>query len=134
MQDVNFLDSKHIGQKIADLRIDRDIQQRELAAAIGVHQSVLNRIEKGRRSLREDELLSIARYLNVTTDYLLGNDVPLNEREMCCTYAEKELLRKYRAIGRENEKHVDALLESFYSSLALNRGQEKAITKIQNKK
>lgn len=117
MRDVNFLDSKHIGQKIADLRIDHDIQQGELAAAIGVHQSVLNRIEKGHRPLREDKLLSIAQYLNVTTDYLLGNKLIGTEQETCCTQAEKELLRKYRAIGRENEKHVDALLNSIYSSI-----------------
>ena len=39
----------NIGQRIYDLRIEHDIQQGELARAIHLHQSVLNRIERGLR-------------------------------------------------------------------------------------
>lgn len=62
----------NIGQMIYDLRIEQDIQQCELARAIGLHQSVLNRIEKGSRPARDTEIISIARFFNVCTDYLLG--------------------------------------------------------------
>ena len=110
--------NKSIGRRIADLRVDHDVRQGELAAALGLHQSVLNRIEHGQRPIRENEILGIARHFGVTTDYLLGNEPLAQETAPICTQSEKEHLRKYRAIGRENEKHVDALLDSFYRSLS----------------
>lgn len=61
-----------IGQRIYDLRIEHDVQQGELSKAIGLQQSVLNRIEKGTRPARDTEIISISRYFNVCTDYLLG--------------------------------------------------------------
>ncbi len=113
-----ILSNKQIGERIADLRTDHDMQQGELADILGIHQSALSRIEKGQRAIREDELLRIARHFRVTTDYLLGNDPPLQEgNETYYTHREKEHLRKYRAIGYENEKHVDALLDSFYNAI-----------------
>ena len=112
-----ILSNKQIGERIADLRTDHDMQQIELANILGIHRSVLSRIEKGHRPIREDELLRIARHFHVTTDYLLGNDPPLQEgNETYYTHREKELLRKYRAISRENKNLLDALLDSFYRS------------------
>lgn len=65
-------DNIKIGRRIYDLRIENDTQQGELSKAIGMHQSVLNRIEKGTRQIRDTELIAIAMYFNVCTDYLLG--------------------------------------------------------------
>ena len=61
------------GEKIRNTREDIDILQQELANAIGMNVSVLSRIEKGTRAIRDDELVKIAQKLQVTTDYLLGN-------------------------------------------------------------
>lgn len=61
-----------IGERIRNIREDEDILQQELADAVGINVSVLSRIEKGTRQLRDDELIKIADKLNVTTDYLLG--------------------------------------------------------------
>jgi len=61
------------GEKIRNTREDMDILQQELANSIGMNVSVLSRIEKGTRAIRDDELVKIAQKLHVTTDYLLGN-------------------------------------------------------------
>lgn len=95
------------------------MQQGELADILGIHRSVLSRIEKGNRPIREDELLRIARHFHVSIDDLLNNEPPLQtSTETYCTHREKELLRKYRAISRENKKLLDALLDSFYRSIS----------------
>lgn len=60
-----------IGQRIYDLRVERDIQQGELASAINIHQSVLNRIEKGTRPARDLEIVALANFFKVSADYLL---------------------------------------------------------------
>lgn len=70
-----------IGQRIYDLRIERDIQQGELANAVGLHQSVLNRIEKGSRPARDIEIAAIASFLQVSSDYLLGLSAVQHEDE-----------------------------------------------------
>ena len=62
------------GERIARLRESRDVLQKELAKAIDVDPVVLNRIEKGKRSARGEEIKAIADYFNVTTDYLLGRE------------------------------------------------------------
>lgn len=59
------------GQRITKLRKDRDLQQKEVAEAIGMNRIVLNRIELGKRPLRDDEAVALADYFHVTTDYLL---------------------------------------------------------------
>ncbi len=64
------------GDKIRNTREDMDILQQELADAIEMNVSVLSRIEKGTRPIRDDELKKIAQKLGVTSDYLLGNPVP----------------------------------------------------------
>lgn len=97
------------------------MQQGELANILGIHRSVLSRIEKGHRPIREDELLRIARHFHVSIDDLLSNELPSQaSTETYCTTREKELLRKYRAISRENQKLLDALLDSFYRSVSNN--------------
>jgi len=72
----------NIGQRIYDLRIERDIQQGELARAVHLHQSVLNRIEKGLRPARDDEIRRIALHFGVSADYLLDlpNSINVNAR------------------------------------------------------
>lgn len=60
-----------IGQRIFDLRVERDVQQGELARAVGLHQSVLNRIEKGTRPAKAAEIRELALTFDVSADMLL---------------------------------------------------------------
>ena len=107
-----------VGQRVRELREDNDVLQGELAAALHIHQSVLNRIEKGTRPLREEELLGIARFFHVTTDYILGNDA-----QDTMSPSERNHLLKYRAIGRARQRHVDDLLDSLWSESVENKNR-----------
>lgn len=71
-----------IGDRIKILREREGISQMELAQKININNSVLSRIEANDRQIRDDEILSIAQYFGVTTDYLLGtsiNPTPKND-------------------------------------------------------
>ena len=61
-----------VNKKITELRERHNISQKELALKLDINASVLNRIELGSRPLRDDELIKIANFFGVTTDYLLG--------------------------------------------------------------
>ncbi len=66
-----------IGQRLKELRKKQDISQRTLAARLtlsGIEFTELTilRIEKGIRFVPDYELIVLADYFHVTTDYLLG--------------------------------------------------------------
>ena len=58
--------------RISSLRIQNNLTQKELAEKININHTVLSRMETGERPIKDDELLKLADYFDVTTDYLLG--------------------------------------------------------------
>lgn len=69
------------GQRIAKLRKERGLNQKNVSEAIGMSHSVLNRIELGKRPLRDDEVVALADYFHVTTDYLLRGILPNTDNQ-----------------------------------------------------
>ena len=58
--------------RIKDLREDRDLTQREIAAYLHIKQNTYSQYETGQRQLPIDILIALARYYKTSTDYLLG--------------------------------------------------------------
>lgn len=61
------------GRRIAQLREEKGLSQLEFAHKVNINNSVMNRIEKGIRPIRDDELIAISKFFGVSIDYLLGN-------------------------------------------------------------
>lgn len=59
-------------QRIRDLRIDHDISQAEIAKIIGTSQSYYAQYESGKRSIPFERVIILARYYNVSLDYIAG--------------------------------------------------------------
>ena len=59
-------------QKIRDLREDRDLKQRELAAYLDCSQRTYSNYELGQRDIPTDILIRLSKFYNVSVDYLLG--------------------------------------------------------------
>lgn len=58
--------------RIKELRIQRNIQQKDLASALEIAANTLSQYETGKREPDQETLMKLADYFNVTTDYLLG--------------------------------------------------------------
>ena len=58
--------------RLKDLREDSDLKQKEIAEFLHVKQNTYSQYENGQRQLPIDVLIKLAKYYNVTTDYLLG--------------------------------------------------------------
>ena len=56
---------------LRDLREDRDIRQREIAAYLNVSQNTYSQYENGVIALTDQVLLKLADYYNVSVDYLM---------------------------------------------------------------
>ena len=109
-------DGTNIGQRIYDLRVERDIAQGTLADAVHLHQSVLNRIEKGTRPARDREVRDIALYFGVSADELLGLP-PRQTDELRLTPIERHLLEKFRFLDRRGQSMVRHTIENEYDFL-----------------
>ena len=58
--------------RIRDLREDRDLKQRQLAALLNCSQQVYSNYELGQRDIPTDVLIRLSNFYNVSTDYILG--------------------------------------------------------------
>ena len=59
-------------QRLRDLREDRDLKQREIAAHLNCSQKTYSNYELGQRDIPTDALIKLALYYNVSVDYILG--------------------------------------------------------------
>jgi len=58
--------------RIKELRQERKLSIRKLAAAVGLSDTTVMRAEKGERKLSTPQAIKIADYFGVSVDYLLG--------------------------------------------------------------
>ncbi len=58
--------------RLRDLREDRDMKQREVAAYLNCSQQVYSNYELGQRDLPTDVLMRLSDLYDVSVDYLLG--------------------------------------------------------------
>ena len=67
--------------RIRDLREDRDLTQKEIANYLHIKQNTYSQYENGQRQIPISFLISLAKYYNTSTDYILGltnNPKPYN--------------------------------------------------------
>lgn len=59
-------------KRIADLRTDRDLTQQQVADILRCNRQVYARYERGIREIPVSMLIALAKYYNVSLDYLTG--------------------------------------------------------------
>ncbi len=62
----------HMYERIRELREDSDLLQRHLAEYLNCSQVAYSRYELGKRDIPTDVLISLAKFYNTSTDYILG--------------------------------------------------------------
>ena len=61
-----------LGGRLRELRKEKKLKQRELAALLGITEVHYRRVEAGKINIPTLTLCALADYYGVTTDYLLG--------------------------------------------------------------
>lgn len=59
-------------QRLKDLREDKDLSQDEIAKVLGTSQSYYAQYENGKRELPFSRAILLAKFYNVSLDYLAG--------------------------------------------------------------
>ena len=59
-------------QRIRDLREDNDMSQKQIAELLNISQTAYSKYELGKRNMPIESLIKLARFYNVSLDYLVG--------------------------------------------------------------
>lgn len=58
--------------RIRELREDNDLTQKDIAKLLDTTQQVYSRYEKGENEIPVRHIITLAKFYNVTTDYIFG--------------------------------------------------------------
>ncbi len=64
--------NNYFGEKLKELRTEKNVGQVELAKAINVSKGIISLWENGLREPKLSNLVSISKYFKVSIDYLAG--------------------------------------------------------------
>ena len=62
----------NLHKRFKDLREDKDLKQKDLAAYLAIDQSTYSDYENGRINVPIEQLIKIADYYDVSLDYIVG--------------------------------------------------------------
>ncbi len=61
-----------MGERLKYLRKEKNVSQQELATILHIKQNTYSQYERGKRQLPIELLIALARFYNVSTDFILG--------------------------------------------------------------
>lgn len=110
--------------KLRLIREENNISQKELAKKLEVSASNIYNYETGRTEPSIDFLIRLARALDVTVDYLVGNSDDLGNVGTTeqFTDEERDLIKCYRAIGNAERLALLTTAQSFFSQAKARAG------------
>lgn len=102
------------GYRLAELRNDRKMSQRDLARLLNVSQAYVGQWESEKRKIPTEKVVEIANIFDVSTDYVLGVK-DSKSRNLDLRQAIKDSVMTYG--GKEISEHNLKVLEGIVSSL-----------------
>ncbi|OGO88698.1 MAG: hypothetical protein A2Y24_06520 [Clostridiales bacterium GWE2_32_10] len=91
-----------LGERIKKLRINKNLNQEQLAEKLFMKKNYISRYENERVTPPIETIIKLAEIFNVSTDYLLGVS-EIRSRETITT-EEQQLLNEYREL-KGNERY-----------------------------
>lgn len=59
-------------KRLKDLRVDKDLLQKDISAVLNISQTVYSRYERGFQTIPVEHLIALADFYNTSVDYILG--------------------------------------------------------------
>ena len=111
-----------LGDRIANLRKELDINQKELATKVGITEASLSRYENNLREPKSEIIVRLAKALETATDYLLGvNDNTKISKEdkliienLSVSEKTKKLLEKIYSLEKEDREAIEKMIDNAY--------------------
>lgn len=118
---------------LKELRYANGAKQEDVAKTIGISKSGYGYYEQGRSMPDPEMLLKLAKYFNVSTDYLLGNS---NKKEPEIEInTPKEYTDKYKVTSRDKRQYIEHIKkanEAFFMDDEFDEEDKKEILDTMN--
>lgn len=99
-------------KRLAEIRKNNNLLQKDIAMYIGVDRTTYNKYEKGLSEPSIDTIKKLASYFRVSIDYLLDfTAVEQKNTKDSLSEKEKEILNKYRNLSAEGQFEVDKYID-----------------------
>lgn len=97
-------------KRIKDLREDMDLTQKEISKILNIHINTYANYERGKREITLDILILMAKFYNVSIDYIAG--ITQNKRGLNnLNEEENNLLEQYNSLTEKNKGKLEDRLE-----------------------
>jgi transcriptional regulator with XRE-family HTH domain len=100
------LDYKGIGQRIRKRRLYTGLTQKMLAEKSGISEKYLSNIENGNSHFSFPVLLSIANNLNLSADYILGDNLAYNGIVSGNDSIRREIVQELSTLSKEKQEYI----------------------------
>lgn len=115
------------GKRLSILRQSYKLSQAQLAQKFNMPQSTYAGYESGKRKISLDLIQMFATFFKVSPTFLITGQSSSENKELCP--AEKEHIKKYRALDERGKNTVDNLLDyEYYLKNNYNQTHEKLLT------
>lgn len=104
----------NLGERIQYLLDEKQITQRELAEKLHVTPNTINGYIKNRRSPDCATIVQIAKHLETSSDYLLGNTTCRSFPQMYISPDEYLLLNNYRGLNEDYKVVLEEIASCLY--------------------
>lgn len=98
---MNTLNFAHIGKKIRNVRISKNLTQEYVANMVDVNTSHISNIENNRVKVSLSTLVQICNALDTTVDYILAD-----EYNHPSSVIEQEILHEVQSCSLETQKQI----------------------------
>jgi len=110
----------NLGQKIKQLRNERNLSLEKLAQNLTIAKSILWKYEKGQTVPSADIIKRIAAFFNVSTDYLLFETT---EKDNITRITDRGLLRQFEEVDKMDAEDKDYIMKTI--ELVINKNKIK---------
>lgn len=110
-----------LASRIKELRKSAGLTGEEFGKIFGIAKSTVSLYENGKSTPDDEIKKAICDYFKISFDYLLGRDNPSHEKhnkDFPLSSAEKEIIKKYRALPPQGKETIDTILNLQYELVA----------------
>lgn len=102
-------------ERLKELRLEKEMQQTELAEMLNLRSSAISKYEKGITQPSIETLIKLSEIFEVTIDYLVGVSNEKNPyKNMNLTPAEANLIDRFRSLNYENKIRIDERINHLF--------------------
>jgi transcriptional regulator with XRE-family HTH domain len=102
-----------IGLRVRDIRIARGLTQKDLSEKTGISPSSISKLEKLSRDLTTDQVVDVARALDVTVAELFGEKPPVEAQIARLSREAIEVARQWDGFSHEQKLALSVVFKSF---------------------